>query len=58
VLLLNLQVYQFGMNVYVANFLSIVVVSFWNFFMNLQFGWGKPGNSNRTSNHPEQPVKL
>ena len=39
VLLLNVQVYQMHMNVYLANFISIVVVSVWNFLMNLKFGW-------------------
>jgi len=39
VLLLNVQVYWLKINVYPANFISIVVVSFWNFFMNLRFGW-------------------
>ncbi len=39
VLLLNIQVYWLHVNVYVANFLSIVAVSVWNFGMNLKFGW-------------------
>jgi dolichol-phosphate mannosyltransferase len=39
VLLLNVQVYWLQMNVYLANFISIVLVSLWNFFMNLKFGW-------------------
>jgi len=39
VLLLNVQVYWLHMNVYLANFLSIVAASVWNFFMNLKFGW-------------------
>ena len=38
--LLNLQAHCFGMNVYLVNFVSIVVVSFWNFFLNRRFGWG------------------
>jgi len=37
--LLNLQVYGLGLNVYLANFAAIVVTSFWNFFLNLKFGW-------------------
>ena len=42
VLLLNIQVYWLNMNVYLANFISIVLVSIWNFFMNLRFGWNAP----------------
>ncbi len=43
--LLNLQAYCLGMNVYLANFVSIVVVSVWNFFLNRRFGWGTSGAS-------------
>jgi len=39
VLLLNVQVYWLDMNLYLANFISIVLVSIWNFFLNLRFGW-------------------
>jgi dolichol-phosphate mannosyltransferase len=39
VLLLNLQVYWLHVNVYLANLVSIIVVSVWNFAMNLKFGW-------------------
>lgn len=39
VMLLNAQVYWLHLNVYLANFISIVLVSVWNFFMNLRFGW-------------------
>lgn len=39
VLLLNFQVVQLHWNVYVANLVSIFVVSIWNFVMNLKFGW-------------------
>ncbi len=39
VLLLNVQVYWLKINVYLANFISIVSVSLWNFLMNLRFGW-------------------
>lgn len=39
VLLLNVQVYWLNMNEYLANFISIVLVSLWNFFMNVKFGW-------------------
>ena len=44
VLLLNVQVYRLQMNLYVANLASIVVVSIWNFFMNVQFGWNSGGS--------------
>lgn len=43
VLLLNAQVYGLHLNVYLANFISIVLVSLWNFFVNLRFGWNHPG---------------
>lgn len=39
VLLLQAQVAWLGMNVYLANFISIGAVSVWNFGMNLKFGW-------------------
>ena len=39
VLLLNLLAHAWGMNVYVANLVAIVIVSLWNYFMNLRFGW-------------------
>ena len=39
VLLLNIQVYCLHLNVYLANFIAIVLVSLWNFFLNLRFGW-------------------
>ena len=42
VLLLNLQVYGLKMNLYLANLCSIIVVSVWNFYMNLRFGWTQP----------------
>jgi len=41
VLLLNLQVHTMGLNVYLANFIAIVLVSLWNFLLNLRFGWGR-----------------
>lgn len=39
ILLLNFQVSILGWNAYVSNLLAIVLVSLWNFFMNLKFGW-------------------
>ncbi|MHB8523714.1 MAG: GtrA family protein [Limisphaerales bacterium] len=39
VALLNLQVYGWHWNVYFSNFVSIVLVSVWNFWLNAKFGW-------------------
>ena len=39
VLLLRLQVYGLGWNLLISNFLAIVLVSVWNFLLNLRFGW-------------------
>lgn len=39
VLLLNIQVSALGMNLYLANFISIVIASIWNFLMNWTFSW-------------------
>src|SRR5579859_6746357 len=39
VLLLNAQVRMLHFNVYAANFIAIFLVSLWNFWMNLKFGW-------------------
>ncbi|MBU6401602.1 MAG: GtrA family protein [Verrucomicrobia bacterium] len=39
VLLLNLQVYGWHWNVYLSNFIAIVLVSVWNFWLNARFGW-------------------
>ncbi len=39
VLLLNLQTRMFHMNMYVGNLLAILIVSMWNFGLNLRFGW-------------------
>ena len=40
VLLLNAQVTWLHLNLYLANLIAIVVVSVWNFWLNLRFGWG------------------
>ena len=45
VLLFNAQVHLLHMNVYVANLIAILLVSIWNFWMNLTFGWGKPARA-------------
>jgi dolichol-phosphate mannosyltransferase len=39
VVLLNVQVYGLGVNVYLANLIAIVLVSEWNFYLNLRFAW-------------------
>jgi dolichol-phosphate mannosyltransferase len=39
VILLNEQVHGLRWNVYLSNFIAIVVVSLWNYFLNLRFGW-------------------
>ncbi len=39
ILLLNLQVFVLHQNLYLANLISIVLVSLWNFYLNLRFGW-------------------
>lgn len=47
VVLLNVQVFWMGWNVYLANFLGIVLVSLWNFGLNVKFGWSAPIPVNR-----------
>ena len=42
ILILNAEVRWLHMNLYVANFVAIFVVSLWNFWMNLWFGRGTP----------------
>ncbi len=39
ILLLNFQVHYLALNVYLANLIAIVLVSFWNFGLTLKFGW-------------------
>ena len=39
VLLLNLEVQSLHWNVYVANFIAIVLVSVWNFWLSARYGW-------------------
>lgn len=39
VLLLEVQVRWLGMNLYLANLIAIVLVSVWNFWLSLRFGW-------------------
>ena len=42
-ILLNCQVYGLAMNVYLANIISIVLVSVWNFGLCSKFGWKTAG---------------
>jgi dolichol-phosphate mannosyltransferase len=42
ILILNGEVHWLHINVYVANCIAIVLVSSWNFGMNLRFRWGTP----------------
>ena len=39
ILLLNLQTRSFHINIYAGNLIAILIVSLWNFGMNLRFGW-------------------
>ena len=39
VLILNLLFNAFGINRYVANLIAIVIVTFWNFWINLKLSW-------------------
>jgi dolichol-phosphate mannosyltransferase len=43
VLLLNIQVHWLKMDVYLANFLAIVLASLWNFLFSIRFGWSDVG---------------
>lgn len=55
VLLLNLQVFILHLNLYLANFISIVLVSVWNFFLNMRFGWAIPTNRAREARKRRPP---
>ena len=48
ILLLNLQVRCWHLNVYLANLVAIGLVSFWNFWMTVKFGWTTPKKMNDT----------
>jgi len=39
VILLNLQVHVLELNLYLANFIAIVLVTGWNFWVNYKFSW-------------------
>jgi dolichol-phosphate mannosyltransferase len=43
VLLLHLQVTVFNVNIYLANFIAIVLVSIWNFWLNSRLNWRLKG---------------
>lgn len=53
VVLLQLQAGWLGMNVYLANLVSIVAVSAWNFGMNLKFGWRMAPSHRSRGTDPE-----
>jgi dolichol-phosphate mannosyltransferase len=52
VVLLNVQVYGRGVNVYLANLIAIVLVSVWNFFMNMSFAWKRAATPQLPSGTP------
>jgi len=58
VALLNVQVYWLHLNVYLANLISVVLVSVWNFFMNLRFGWHKSAAELRARAESVQPARA
>src|SRR5439155_16100997 len=58
VLLLNVQVYWLHQDVYLANLISIVLVSVWNFSMNLRFGWHKSAAELRARAESVQPARA
>jgi dolichol-phosphate mannosyltransferase len=39
ILLLNIFFNGFHLNAYIANFLAIALVTFWNFWLNLKLSW-------------------
>lgn len=41
VLLLNFQVSWLRINFILANLISVIIVSLWNYLLNLRMGWGK-----------------
>jgi len=55
VMLLNLQVYWFRANVFLANLIAIVVASIWNFLMNLKFGWNRSPSGKSARGEPASP---
>lgn len=54
--ILKLQVHGLGWNVHLANFQSIVVVSFWNYCLNRRFGWvlASPLKTGRSQDRPDR----
>lgn len=55
VLVLNFQVRAFGINIYAANIVAILVASIWNFVMNLKFGWKKVDVTTVVMKHAAEP---
>jgi dolichol-phosphate mannosyltransferase len=56
ILVLNLEVHWLDINVYVANLAAIFVVSLWNFWMNLRFGWTPATCPRTTKDDTSDPV--
>src|SRR5712671_4686824 len=52
VLLLNFFYRWLGINLYVSNFLAIVVVTLWNFWMNSRFNWQITAEKRELAVHP------
>jgi dolichol-phosphate mannosyltransferase len=55
VALLNVQVRFLGLNLYVANFVAIVVASLWNFVMVRRYGW-RVGSRTEPPSQPARPA--
>lgn len=49
VLILHFLVRTFGINEYLAKFMAIVIVTFWNFWFNLKFSWGAKKKKGKAS---------
>ena len=60
VLVLYGQVYWLRINLFLANLISIIAASIWNFFLNAQFGWnyGAGPVYRQWSIRTDRPVKT
>jgi dolichol-phosphate mannosyltransferase len=56
IIILNIQVRLFTVNVYVGNLIAILIVSFWNFGMNLKFGWNKSADTDDSNTKDVQII--
>ena len=54
VMILNMQVNSFRWNLYLANFIAIILVSVWNFLLNQRFGWGNVAIGGAKANNPRR----